>query len=314
MAMTLADAKNITQDKLAQMVIDEFRRDRLLDMMVFDDTVVPNGQSLAYVYNRVTTLPTAAPRGINSEYTPQEAKTTQYTVNLKPFGGAFETDRVLQNHVKGAGYTQISFQLEQKIKATKALFSDLFLNGDTATDSKAFDGLDKALAGSSTESNPTAAIDLTDANFATNFKVFMRELDRMLVKLDGTPSTLLMNREMGAVMNAVARESRYFTQSEDAFGRPVMKYAGIPIVELGDKPGTANPIIPTTAGETAIYAVRIGLDGVHALSPDGSNIVKTYMPDMTAPGTVKKGEVEMVSAMALKATRAAGVLRKIKIA
>lgn len=314
MAMTLTDAKNITQDKLAQMVIDEFRKDRLLDMMVFDDTVVPNGQSLAYVYNRVTTLPTAAPREINAEYTPQEAKTTQYTVNLKPFGGAFEVDRVLQNHVKGAGYTQISFQLEQKIKATKALFSDLFLNGDTATNSKAFDGLDKALAGSSTETSPAAAIDLTDANFTSNFKAFMRELDRMLVKLDGTPTALLMNREMGAVMNAVARESRYFTQSEDAFGRPVMKYAGIPFVELGDKPGTANPIIPTTAGETAIYAVRIGLDGVHALSPDGSNIVKTYMPDMTAPGAVKKGEVEMVSAMALKATRAAGVLRKIKIA
>jgi hypothetical protein len=34
---------------------------------------------------------------------------------------------------------------------------------------------------------------------------------------------------------------------------------------------------------------------------------------MTAPGAVKKGEVEMVAAIAIKATKSAGVLRKIKV-
>ena len=42
--------------------------------------------------------------------------------------------------------------------------------------------------------------------------------------------------------------------------------------------------------------------------------MNTYLPDMSAPGEVKKGEVEMVAAVAVKATRAAGVLRGIKIA
>ena len=37
--------------------------------------------------------------------------------------------------------------------------------------------------------------------------------------------------------------------------------------------------------------------------------VKEAMPN----GSVKKGEVEMVAAIALKATKAAGVLRKIKV-
>jgi hypothetical protein len=84
---------------------------------------------------------------------------------------------------------------------------------------------------------------------------------------------------------------------------------------LGDKPGTSNPIIETdgTSGETSIYAARIALDGVHGVSPSGSSLVNRYMPDMTKPGAVKTGEVEMVAAMALKATRAAGALRKIKI-
>jgi hypothetical protein len=42
-------------------------------------------------------------------------------------------------------------------------------------------------------------------------------------------------------------------------------------------------------------------------------LVKTYLPNMNAPGAVKTGEVEMVAAMALKASRSAAVLRKLKV-
>ena len=91
MAVTLADAKLLTQDKLTQDVIDEFRKDDLLNLLVFDNCVALNGGStLAYTYNRVLTNGTAAFREINNEYTPQEAKTKQYTTNLKVFGGSFE--------------------------------------------------------------------------------------------------------------------------------------------------------------------------------------------------------------------------------
>ena len=83
---------------------------------------------------------------------------------------------------------------------------------------------------------------------------------------------------------------------------------------LGDKPGTSNPIIETTAGVTSIYSVRLAMDAVHGISPDGDTLVKQYVPDMTAPGAVKLGEVELVAALAIKASKAAGVLRNIKIA
>lgn len=42
-AFTLADAKNLSQNKLTNYVIDEFRKSPLLDSMVFDDTVKPQG-------------------------------------------------------------------------------------------------------------------------------------------------------------------------------------------------------------------------------------------------------------------------------
>lgn len=116
MPITLADAKNLSQDKLTNYVIDEFRKSPLLDAMVFDNTVKPQGgQSMTYTYNRVSTLPTAATRAINSEYTPQEAKTSQVTVNLAVFGGSFQIDRVIAEHEKqvmqnSAGATETAYE------------------------------------------------------------------------------------------------------------------------------------------------------------------------------------------------------------
>lgn len=320
MALTLADAQKLSDSKLSSQIIDEFRHDPLFDMMLFDNNAkAQGGKSLSYVYNRVTTLPTAAFRTIGSDYTAQEAKTTQFTVNLKPFGGSFEVDRILQSDEQQI-MDLIQFELSQKIKATKALFTDTFINGD-ADSSNAFDGIDTALVSSNTEVTPTSAIDLSDSSKITaNGNLFMDELDKMLSNLDSTPTAILVNRKLASVINGIARRSGYFTTNEaDAFGAPVTKYAGIPIISLGDKPGqtpgTESPIISISEdeGETSLYAVRIGLDGVHAISPEGNNIVNTYLPNMAEPGAIKKGEVEMISAIALKATRAAGVLRKIKV-
>ncbi len=317
MPVLLADAKNFTQDKLTQFIIDEFRKDLLMELMIFDDTVIPIGETLAYVYNRVTTLPSAAFRALNTEYAPHEAKTTQYTAVLKQLGGSFQVDRVIQKHVKGIT-DQITFQLSQKIAATKALFADTFINGDTASNANSFDGLNKALVGSSTETNTDTAIDLSSsANITANAHVFMDALDKMLSELNGDITAVAVNHKLKAIINGIARRSGYFSTSDvDAFGKPVTKYAGIPFVEVGYKPGTALPIIGVdgTAGTTDLYALRIALDGVHAISPSGSTVVNAYLPNMQAPGAVKTGEVEMVTAMALKATRAAGVMRKIKIA
>lgn len=320
MALTLAQAQALSQSKLTNFVIDEFRKSALLDQLVFDNNAKPQGgASLAYVYNRVTTLPTAAGRAINSEYTAQEAATTQYTVNLKPFGGSFQLDRVLiANEHQVVDLVQ--FQLQQKIQATIAKFNDMFVNGDSGTTATDFDGLDKALTGSSTELIPTSAIDLsTSANIDSNWKVFLDTLRKLRAKLDGAPTLYMMNQDMFAVFQSVMDRAGINLASKENYGFEVLQWGPSLVMALGDKPGTSNPIIETsaasgTAGNTSIYTARIGLDGVHGVSPEGNELVHTYLPDMTAPGAVKTGEVEMVAAMAVKATRSAGVLRKIKIA
>lgn len=314
MPITLAQAQSLSQSKLTNFVIDEFRKSALLDSLPFDNTVKPQGGStMAYVYNRVTTLPTAATRAINAEFEAHEAVTTAYTVGLKVLGGSFQLDRVIiKNEQQVVDHVQ--FQLAQKILATRALFHDLFINGDSGANATQFDGLDKALTGSSTEVVPAAEIDLSASDkIDTNWKVFLDTLRGMRAKLDGAPTLYLMNGDMFAVFQSVMDRAGINLASKSNYGDEVAQWGSSLVMSLGDKSGTSNPIIPITNGLTGIYAARLALDGVHGVSPDGNGIVNQYLPDLTAPGAVKTGEVEMVAAVALKATRAAGVLRKIKI-
>ena len=318
MAYTLSDAKQLSQDKLTQDVIDEFRKTPLLDEMVFDDTATSSGgQSLTYSYNRVTTQPGAGGRAINTEYTPDEAKTTQFHANLVPFGGAFQVDRVLIKHERQV-IDLLTFQLQQKIKATAATFCDWFVNGDSAGNDFSFDGLDKALTGSSTERTPATVIDMsTAAAIKSNWDVFLYEVQQVFALMDGTPDLMFVNATMYAVWQQVAMYATQCQETRNEMGTPFVKFGATGIMKMGDKPGSSTPIIGnTTSGSdlvTDLYFSRIGLDALHGVSPDGQQGPTAYMPDLTAPGAVKKGEVEMVAAVALKATRAAGVLRGIKI-
>lgn len=50
------------------------------------------------------------------------------------------------------------------------------------------------------------------------------------------------------------------------------------------------------------------------ISPkEKTSIIHTYLPDMSAPGAVKKGEVELVAGCVLKNSKMAGMLTDIKV-
>lgn len=317
MAITLAEAKLNVQDALQMGIIDEFAKSNFLfNNLTFDDCVSPTGggATLTYGYTRLITQPTAAFRAVNTEYAPQEVQRQRYTVDLKVFGGAFEIDRVIAN--MGGIVDEVTLQMQQKIKAASALFNDTVINGDSAVDAKAFDGLEKALTGSSTEYIPGAAIDLsTSAAVDTNWKVFLDLLDEFLMGLDGTPSFIGGNTKLIAKIRAVARRAGMYQVTKNDFGQQIEAYGNIPLVDFGAKAGSNNPVVAIdgVTGETSLYAARLGLDGFHAVSMAGVPPVQSWLPDFKTAGAVKKGEVEMVAAVALKATKAAGVMRKIKV-
>lgn len=316
MPVTLAQAKLSTQDDIDLQVIDEFRKSSwLLDNLTFEDAVNPagGGATLTYGYTRLITQPTASFRAINAEYVPQEVTKQRYTVDLHPLGGSFQIDRVLAN-LGPAAANEVTLQMQQKIKAARTKFHDAVINGDSAVDTNSFDGLSKALAGSATEVDGSA-IDWTTVNSQATAVAAQASLRRMLAKLDGRPAALLMNADALAALETIG-DFATALGTLDAFGQTVTTWRGIPLIDLGEKAGSSDPVIATdgSTGRTDIYAVRLGMDGFHGVSVNGAPLVRQWLPDFTTAGAVKTGEVEMGPvAVALKATKSAAVLRDVKV-
>ena len=324
MAITLADAKVGMADKVDQQVVDEFRRSSLLlDRLVFDNAISPGtgGSTLTYGYVQLKTPSTAAVRAINAEYTAGEAKREEKTAKAVIMGGSFEIDRVIQN-TSGA-VDELAFQAQQKIKATSNYFHNLVINGTSASSgagyvANTFDGLRKLLNGTSNELSTD--IDLSDASkLDSNSNAFIDQLDALVHAVDGDVTMLLMNADMLLKVRAAARRAGYYDRTKDDFGRVVEMFGGIPLMDCGkyyngsasvDVIGTSTPTT-SAAGTSSIYAVSIGLDGFHGISPTGTGVISSYMPNMASPGAVKKGEVELVAGVVLKNTLKAAALNGI---
>lgn len=318
MPVTLEQAKLLTQDKVDHAVIDEFRASPLLDLMVFDDsaTVPAGGTTFTYGYRRLKTPSGASFRAINAEYPPTEATVEAHSVDLKVLGGAFQIDRVLAG-VGSAASNAVAIQLDQKIKAVRNEFSDAVINGDSGANADSFDGLSKALAGTSTEIAP-GTYDWSAALSDSTSWGIVEALDDIVGHLDGDPSVLIANKLVINKIKAALRRTNQYTSSTTALGQIRDTYGSLTLVPAGtvtDHTGTTKQIIPVTEGKTDIYVARLGLTGFHGVAAQGASLVKTYLPDFTRPGAVKTGEAELGPvALALRATKAAAVARDVQIA
>lgn len=317
MAITLEQAKVGMADKVDQQVVDMFRRSSLLlDRMTFDNAISPGtgGSTLVYGYTQLKTPSTAAVRAINTEYTPGEAIREEKTAKAVIMGGSFQVDRVIQS-TSGA-IDELVFQADEKVKAVSNFFTNAVINGTNAT---TFDGLKVLLTGSSTEYTATSDL-TTSANIDANYQHFLDELDEFISGLDGGADMLIMNRKMLGKLRGIARRAGYFSSSRDEFGRVVETYNGITLMDAGQYFNGTNsidivadtPASSGAAGTSDIYAVKFGLDAFHGISPTGTKVVQTYMPNLMEPGAVKKGEVELVAGVALKNTLKAGRMKGIK--
>jgi hypothetical protein len=328
--LSLANMKVGMADKVAQQIIDIFvRESEILELLPFDNAVSPTGGStMVYGYVQEKIPSTAAFRAIGSEYTNSEAIIQQLAVTLKIFGGSFQVDRVIKS--LEAQLESMDHQVQSKIKAAVALFHDTMINGDSATNALAFDGLNKMLVGSSTEFNAGSYIDLsTMTNLKNNADVFYEALLKLINSTNAT--AIMVNETMKTKIQTIARVLGYKTESEQAFGRTVTTIGenGVRIVDLKNKYSvsgetvTESPIVgiqsrtidsATVTGLTDIYAAKFdAYDGFLGVTVTGNKVIDSFLPDFTQPGAVKTGEVEMIAATALKNSRNAGVLRNVKI-
>lgn len=291
MAVTLAQASLNAASDIDRNIIDEFRKSSfLLDRLPFDQSVNPagGGSTLVYGYTRQITQRAAAFRAINAEYTPAEVTKQQYTTNLRPLGGSFEIDRVLT----GIGaVSEVSFQLAQLIKATKAYFADQVINGDDAVTTDGFDGLSVALAGSSTEIAGGPVLDFTAVNTQILALQAVQRINTWLGLMDGTPDALLMNSTAKSWFSLIAALSGQLKSTVDAFGRPVETFRDVPLIDLGEKAGASTLVVPTYPGTNEVQTVTI------TGTPTGGTFTLTFAGQTTAAIAFNASAANVVSAL-----------------
>lgn len=319
--LTLQEAKVGMKDKVAAGVVDTFQRESfLMDAMPYDDAVAAggHGSTLVYGYQQLQTPSVAGVRKINEEYTPGEAKRVEKTAKLCIMGGSFQLDRVVIG--TSGEVDELEYQVNEKVKATRNEVHNAIINGTAAASgagykTNTFDGLRKLLSGTSQEF--ASEIDVSTAALTTaNAQGLLDEIDALVARVPGC-NILIMGLPMLLKVRAAARRAGYYERSVDGFGRVVETYNGIPMVDAGKYYDGNNEVdvIPVDAeGKTAIYAAKLALDGLHGVCPlEADAIVRVALPDLAAPGAVKTGDVEIVIGIALKNTKAAGVLSGIKV-
>lgn len=332
MPITLAQAQVNSTNDVDYGVIDDFRRNSwLFDNLTFDDTSTPatGGGSLGYTYVRKSTGASAAPRAYNTDYVPSKATRATYSVTLKPYGASFEVDRVLAN-LGPAQSNEVNFQMPEAMIATRERVIRDFLYGDTAVDANGFDGLSKALTGTSTELSTATNWTSGTVNTALLAAAEFDKIDIWLSKLvpsrvgsatPGMPGSvppgtraLLFNTVSFTAFQRLMRLANIQTSTRDNFDQIVPTYKGWALIDLGDRADGTNPIIPITSNVSEIFAVSLGLDAAHMASVAGAPLLRTWLPDFSQAGAVKLGEVELgPAAFVLRSTRCCGVYRSITV-
>lgn len=250
MALTLVEAAKETRDNLTRAVIELFAQSNdMLRMMPFTSIT---GNALKY--NQEDTLPGVGFRGVNEGFTEAVGVLNPQTENLAIAGGDLDVDRfVLQTMGEGRRATHVNM----KIKNLAHTIGHKMLKGDTSTDPKEFDGLQKRLGGNQLVSNGTAALSLLNMDLA---------IDRT-----DDPNAILMSQAMARRFSAAARSTTTgvganLEMGVDEFGRRVTRYQGLPIL-IADRNQDvfASLDFSEASSTTSIYVLSFGegkLEGI----------------------------------------------------
>jgi hypothetical protein len=242
MALTLAESAKLSQDMLQRGVIETIvRTSAVLEVLPFME-IVGN----AYGYNQVSTLPTVAFRDVNAGYTESGTTFTYKTASLKMLGGDVDVDKFIAQ-TRGNLNDQRAIQTELKAKAIAQTYTKGFFYGDSATDALSFDGLVKFATGSQ-------SIAVADT---TNGALTLADLNKLIDAVPYGADVIFMSRTVRRiVMNLLQANQHYIETSVDAFGKPMVMYAGIPIKVCEDDVMPAQG--SAGANGSDIFAVKLG--------------------------------------------------------
>jgi len=248
MGLTLLEAAKQASDPAQVAVIRELAMGELSGSVPFRAVT---GGGLDYMVE--SDLPAVGFRGINEAYDPSVGVMNPQYERLKILGGDIDVDLFL---LRTQGEAIRAQQIEMKVRSMRFTFEDYFINGDSAVDPRAFDGLKTRLVVGSSQ-----AIANTGASGALSFNMLETLYDA--VEAPGAEKVLIMNKAVKRRLSAFFRSSGLpIEQSRDEFGRPFLSFNGMRTI-LTDTNAFGAQIQPFTettgsASSTSIYCVAMG--------------------------------------------------------
>ncbi len=256
MALTLLEASKLNSgDVFKQGVIAKFAESsEILRTLPFIQIA---GNALKY--NIEETLPGIGFRGVNGSYTESTGIINPKTESLVIAGGDLDVDKFL---IDTMGAEQRTVQEGMKIKALALAWTKTFIKGDSETDPREFDGLQKRLSGDALISNGTAGLSLL-------------KLDEAIDAVEN-PTHILMNKTMRRHLTVASRTQAVggnITYVIDEFGRQVAYYNDLPILIVG-KDNDNNEILDFSeaSSTTSIYVVSFSEEAVSGLENGGMDV------------------------------------------
>ena len=299
--LTLLEAAKLQQNPLKKGVIEIFpRTSPVLERLPFWPI-----KGNAFTYNQESVLPGIAFRGLNESYTPDTGVLNPVTETLSILGGISQVDRALVK-TQGSVNNLRAIHDGAKAKAASLKFTKNFFKGNTATNPKEFSGLQNRLVGNQ-------VIDMGSS--AGGDTLTLTVLDEMIDQVIGGPDALFMNKTMRRKVNALVRSAGSAIETvDDAFGRQINAYAGIPIGVI-EEDNEGNEILDFkevcpgggSAVGTSIYACRFGFEHLSGIQNGDLDV-----EDLGLIETFYKTLIEWLCGIVVFHPRAAARLQGIK--
>lgn len=246
-------------------------------------------------------------RNIGEEYDISNNEPKTVNVTLRQLGGIFQTDRALERafgSTPGAMSNWTEQQIIQKINAIKNGFAKYFVQGDSSTDAKQFDGVVKYFEKFPSQENKVP-MQLDGGLSSTNALAVETFLNTAIARLRQAPTCVITTRLKGKpFLQSLEQHRNRGLKAITVNDRQYYTFMGVPIVALED---SYFPTAMTSLGTPFIFVYMAEIDGVRVAVPmnpgvgsQGAvlDIVRPRMGNTDAGQSVfvRNGGVEMMCA------------------
>ncbi|MCP9891454.1 hypothetical protein KBY57_10355 [Cyanobium sp. Aljojuca 7D2] len=258
MGLTLIEAAKYENRLEHLAVLKTFSEGELLARLPFMNIA---GSGL--FYSAEQELPSVGFRAVNEGYTQSYGVVDQRAEAVHLFGGDVDVDRSI---VDLMGPEARASQIEMKVRSMRLTLEATVINGDTAANPRAFDGLSKRLP-----PGDAMAIDNSAGAGVAGAPLDFDRLDELIdsVNAYGGSKVLVMSKAMRRQLNALARSTMgggVYQTSTNSYGMTVHRYQDCDILTVDrDAQGVEVMGYDEAGGTSSIYCCTFGDQGVTGL-------------------------------------------------